>query len=59
MEQGRGKKVNISQPKDRSLEAYKTWVREISKRLMKTELVMREDEWIKSWKEYWNGKPGK
>ncbi len=57
MEYRPGNKVEISQPKDKSLDAYKAWVIEIAKRLMKTELIMSEEEWIKSWKQYWSGKP--
>jgi len=44
-----------SSPKDRSLEAYKTWMTEIAQRLttQKTMIELTEDEWKKSWKEYW------
>ena len=45
----------LSRPKDRSLEAYKAWVIEIAQRLttQKTMIELTEDEWRKSWKEYW------
>jgi hypothetical protein len=53
MEWKPSKKIEVSQPKDRSLDAYKAWVRELAQRLTKTELKFTEQEWIESWKEYW------
>lgn len=50
------KKVELSHPKDESLEAYKAWVLEIARRLTKTEFKLTEQEWIENWKEFWNGK---
>ena len=52
------KKRSQSGPKDRSLEAYKTWFMEITKRLTKegTEIKLTEEEWIASWKDYWKEK---
>ena len=49
------KKGSQSGPKDRSLEAYKTWFMEITKRLTKegTEIKLTEEEWVASWKDYW------
>ena len=54
-------KPTISRPKDNSLEAYKAWLMEIIKRLTKegTEVRLTEDEWIASWKEYWEEKSHK
>ena len=53
------KKGSQSGPKDRSLEAYKTWFMEITKRLTKegTEIKLTEEEWIESWKDYWEENP--
>lgn len=51
------KKVDVSLPKDRSLEAYKAWVKELAKRLTKTEFELTEEEWIENWKEFWGGQP--
>ena len=52
------KKGSQSGPTDRSLEAYKTWFMEITKRLTKegTEIKLTEEEWIASWKDYWEEK---
>ena len=49
----------LSGPKDRSLEAYKEWFRQIIKRLIKegSEINLTEEEWIAHWKEYWKDKP--
>jgi putative sterol carrier protein len=57
MENNPGKKVTLSLPKDKSLEAYKEWVTGIAKRLTKTEFVLSESEWIESWKDFWKGEP--
>ncbi len=53
-------KGSKSGPKDRSREAYKDWFMEITKRLTKegTEIKLTEAEWIASWKDYWEEKPG-
>jgi hypothetical protein len=47
-----------SRPKDQSLEAYKAWMSEIAKRLttQKTMIYLTEEEWKKSWKEFWEQK---
>ena len=52
------KKRSQSGQKDRSLEAYKIWFMEITKRLTKegTEIKLTEEEWIASWKDYWEEK---
>ena len=51
-ENNRGKP---SGPKDRSLEAYKTWMIEIARRLttQKTMIQLTEGDWRKSWRKYW------
>lgn len=51
------KKVDVSLPKDRSLKAYKAWVKELANRLTKTEFELTEEEWIENWKEFWRGQP--
>ena len=45
-----------SHPNDKSLEAYKVWIRELSSRFTtdKLEIKLTQQEWIASWKEYWN-----
>ena len=49
------KDMGVSRPKDKSLEAYKVWVKEIASRLTTndSEIALTEQEWILSWKEYW------
>jgi hypothetical protein len=49
-------KVVPSHPSDRSLEAYKVWIRELSNRFTtnKPEIKLTQQEWITSWKQYWN-----
>ena len=55
MESPSNKRKSFAGPKDRSLEAYKVWFMEVVKRLTKagTEIKLTEEEWIASWKEYW------
>ena len=50
----------VSRPKDKSLEAYKTWITEIAKRLTteKATLEWTDEEWTKNWKEYWKERTG-
>jgi hypothetical protein len=47
--------VPVSHPKDRSLEAYKSWIMEIAKRLTTgpTTVKWTEEEWIEHWKKFW------
>jgi hypothetical protein len=53
------KSIDITGPKDRSLEAYKTWMMEMAKKLttQPTEVRWTEEEWITNWKKYWKKKP--
>ena len=53
------KKITISRPKDRSLEAYKAWIMEIAKRLTAAPTTVKwtEEEWIANWKKFWQEKP--
>jgi hypothetical protein len=61
MEEKSNKKPTRSRPKDKSLEAYKAWVRELSGRFttQEHEINLTEKEWIESWKEYWEARPTK
>ena len=44
-----------SQPRDKSLDAYKGWMMEIARRLTTTTTIhLTEAEWAANWKEYWN-----
>jgi hypothetical protein len=45
----------LSRPKDKSLEAFKAWIREITKSLGGSEEEMTEEEWVQGWKDFWNG----
>lgn len=56
MDNSSNKRQSFPGPKDRSLEAYKIWFMEVVKRLTKpgTEIKLTEDEWLASWKEYWD-----
>jgi hypothetical protein len=58
MENKSNGKPTSTRPKDRSLEAYKAWVKDLVKRFttQKDELNLSEKEWIESWKEYWEEK---
>jgi hypothetical protein len=53
------KKFTVSQPNDRSLEAYKAWITEIAERLTtnRTGISWTEEEWIANWKKFWQEKP--
>ena len=48
-------RTTISRPRDKSVEAYKAWIMEISQRLTtaKQAIELTESEWRASWKEYW------
>ena len=53
------KRVTVLRPKDKSLEAYKAWIREIAKKLTtgNAEVKWTEEEWIANWKKFWQEKP--
>jgi sulfur relay (sulfurtransferase) DsrC/TusE family protein len=49
--------VRFSRPKDKSLEAYKAWISEIAARLTTQKSIkLTEEEWRKSWKDFWQQK---
>jgi sulfur relay (sulfurtransferase) DsrC/TusE family protein len=49
--------VTFSRPKDKSLEAYKAWMSEIAARLTTQKSIkLTEEEWRKSWKDFWQHK---
>jgi sulfur relay (sulfurtransferase) DsrC/TusE family protein len=48
--------VLLSQPKDKSLEAFKAWMQEMTKHLTgreKTDGTITEEEWIQYHKNFW------
>jgi len=53
------KRAMPSQPKDRSLEAYRAGIIEIASRRItdKNKLIFTEAEWIQNWKEFWKQEP--
>jgi hypothetical protein len=53
------KRITVSRPKDRSLEAYKAWMMDIAKRLTtdETRIKWTEEEWIANWKKFWKERP--
>ena len=54
------KYVSFSRPKDKSLDAYKAWIKEMTFHLTsKNESVMTEEEWMERWKEFWGKEPKK
>lgn len=59
MEANSNSRETFSRPKDRSLEAYKVWISEIAGRLttQKTMFKLTEEEWRKSWQDFWQHKP--
>ncbi len=54
-------KPTLSRPKDKSLAAFKAWVTEIADRMFGKGKGgnIPEDEWERSWKEFWNGEETK
>jgi hypothetical protein len=51
-------RVTISGPKDQTLTAYKTWIRDIARRLTteKSTIKLTEAEWTAYWKDFWREK---
>lgn len=48
------KGVMLSRPKDKTLEAFKEWVREIVKHITgRDKQTMTEAEWEAAWKKFW------
>jgi hypothetical protein len=45
----------LSGPKDRSLNSYKDWIRDIARRLTtpKSNIQFTEKEWTTNWKDFW------
>jgi uncharacterized protein YaaR (DUF327 family) len=49
------KKPILSRPKDKSLEAYKAWIKEFVKSLGgSSEDDMTEEQWVEGWKKFWS-----
>jgi hypothetical protein len=49
------KTVTFSRPKDKSLEAYKAWIKEFTFRLTgKNDNSMTEEMWVEHWKKFWS-----
>jgi hypothetical protein len=44
----------LSRPKDRSLEAYKAWIKELAFKMTgKNDNSMTEADWEEAWKKFW------
>lgn len=59
MESTLNNRVTLSRPKDKSVEAYKTWIMEIARRLT-TEpnaINLTQAEWLAHCKEFWTERP--
>lgn len=54
-------KPRLSRPKDKSLEAFKAGINEIADRMLGKGKGgdIPEDEWVRSWKEFWGGEETK
>ena len=48
--------LTLSQPKDRSLDAYKAWLRRVLSALG-GEDDMTEEQWEAEWREFWADQP--
>ena len=60
MENTLNKRVTLSRPKDKSVEAYKAWMMEIARRLTTepSAIKLSRAEWLANWKEFWTEKSG-
>jgi hypothetical protein len=58
METTLSKRIPLSRPKDKSVEAYKAWMMEIADRLTTepTAIKLTQAEWVANWKEFWTEK---
>ena len=52
------KSISVSHPTDKSLEAYKVWIRELAHKLEPgNQVKWTEEEWIANWMKFWKDKP--
>jgi len=50
--------ISVLRPRDKSLEAYQAWIRELAKQLdQNSEVKWTEEEWITNWKKFWKEEP--
>jgi hypothetical protein len=46
--------INVLRPKDKSLEAYKNWLKGIASQLATdAEVQWTEEQWTEKWKKFW------
>lgn len=46
--------INVLRPKDKSLEAYRAWMKGIASQLAReAEIGWTEEQWIEKWKDFW------
>ncbi len=55
----RNEPAGRSHPADRSLAAFKAWIKELSMRFTTTReaIQLSEQEWMEAWADYWSKKP--
>lgn len=53
------KTIFVSRPTDKSLEAYKEWIKELARQVQAgaVEVKWSDEEWIANWKKFWKEKP--
>lgn len=52
------KTIFVSRPMNKSLGAYKAWMRKLAQQVQKDgEVKWTEEEWIANWKKFWKEKP--
>ena len=58
MENNPYKSISVLRPTDRTLEAYKAWIKKLARQIdPNSEVKWTEEEWITNWKKFWKEKP--
>ena len=59
MEEQQKNRIAPTRPKDKSLEAYKIWIRELMRQFTTSDAAIQltEGEWRENWQEYWKEHP--
>ena len=57
MKNRRPKVISVLRPRDKSLEAYKTWLKGIASQLApEAKVEWTEEQWIEKWNNHWQKK---